>query len=243
MCVCRTRLFHHPTHTTQYSNQQKNIITHNKRFASVTNRADPADGRRPYTLREAARFQSVPDHITFSGTPPRIAISINDCVPPRLSRAVAATILEASGANPGAALRNSPCTTTDSATREAVSSLSGVDVREANAWLPVHVNECHSYLDATPAAIAKSFRDTTGRAESVSMCGCEGCNRLVMKNRQGPGLTFDVYYGEYWRQAGYGRKSKRDKFAPYIQADFELMGSDVVYDFFERELRNAGRIR
>eukprot|EP00941_MAST-03F_sp_MAST-3F-sp1_P004920 g4920.t1 len=189
---------------------------------------------RNYTIREAMRFQSIPDHITLCGSLRRQYKSVNNAVPSLMAEKLGETIIKCSKANKFDADNH-------------FDDLESPDLleKEVSTWAPVHINEVYNWYNPESYEKYKKQQRGDGTASAADACNCSDCtSAAVTPNHTMAGLTYDVYYGEYWRneEPGYGRRSTVDTGGrEYVQADYELNGLDVCYEYFEKKFIDGAR--
>ena len=175
--------------------------------------------KRRLTVREHCRLQSIPDYVVLAGSLERQFKSVNNCVPVGMAYAIGKTLIEAAGM----------------VDRVSTESLNNVNDSETSdnvengdpSWF-IHDIFKHENL-----------LNENSLPSSEHICECPDCQRLTNKNK-GPGIYYEVYWGEHWVNMGYGRSSRNDtQHEPYWEPDLEILGKEVVYRYAARLHRES----
>ena len=166
--------------------------------------------RRRLTVREHCRLQSIPDYVVLAGSLERQFKSVNNCVPVGMAYAIGKTLIEAAGMG-------------DLVSTES----SDNDDNSDPSWF------IHDIFDH------ENLLDENSLPSGEHICECPDCQQLGSKNK-GPGINYEVYWGEHWVKEGYGRSSRYDtQHQPHWEPDIELLGKEVVYRYAARLHRES----
>lgn len=174
--------------------------------------------RRRLTVREHCRLQSIPDYVVVAGSLERQFKSVNNCVPVGMAYAIGKTLVEAAGIGDTFSIESFNEADDDGALENNSSDLS---------WFIHDIFEHENLLDESAPPSAEHT------------CKCPDCLQL-RKSNKGPGINYEVYWGEHWVREGYGRSSRFDtERQPHWEPDLELLGKEVVYRYAARLHRES----